>query len=191
MNALLLGVAFVGGALLVFKRPIEQRIEATVNSTLNKNWTKFDAIFEKYGRIYGVPASWLKAIALNESRLGLEKSVARGLAAASDIEGSKSSDGLSWGLMQVTIKTARTMDPAATPEKLNNAEYSVNLAARYLKELTLMFSRIESRYTEWVIKSYNQGPGNTRKERAGTSDGFAHEYWDRFQRNLKLVEENP
>lgn len=149
---------------------------------------RFDPLYKKYGAKYGVPWTWLKAIALNESLNGTEKSVAHGLMYPNDVEASRSSDGLSWGLMQVTLNTARTMDPTATPQKLNNAEYSIDLAARYLKTLSGMFSKIDARYTEWVIKSYNQGPGNTRKEIA-SGRGFAQGYWEKFQRNLKRVEE--
>ena len=46
---------------------------------------------------------------------------------------------------------------------------------------------IESRFIEAVVKSYNQGPGNTRKELSGKSEGFADEYWDRYQRNYEKV----
>lgn len=151
-------------------------------------WTRFDDLFKKWSAIYGIDWRWAKAICLNESNLGREKSVARGLAAPSDIEGSKSYDGLSWGLMQVTLRTAREMDPTATAEKLNNAEYSIKLGCEYLGKLAKMFSRVEIRYLEWVIKSYNQGPGNTRKERDGLTKGYTGDYWPRFQRNLERVE---
>jgi len=156
-------------------------------SSAPANWTRFDSLFQKYGQIYSVPWTWLKAIALNESSLGAEKSVARGIASPNDIEGSKSYDGLSWGLMQVTIKTARGLDPKATEAKLNDPDYSVQLAARYLSQLSTQFSRLDLRYMEWVIKSYNQGPGNTRKEIA-SGKGYADEYWARFKRNLEKVE---
>lgn len=149
-------------------------------------WRKFDALFKKYGATFGVDWKTLKAIALNESSLGTYPSVALGIREPSSVNASKSQDGLSWGLMQVTISTARTLDPLATAEKLNDPEYSIRLAAAYLKQLQSMFSQLE-----WVVKSYNQGPGNSQKERSGQSKGFADEYWARFQRNLKLVNERP
>lgn len=153
-----------------------------------EEWTRFDHLFQKYGVDNGVDPTWLKAIALNESNLGRYPSVAHGLEFPYDVETSKSTDGLSWGLMQVTLSTARDMDPYATPAKLNDPEYSVRLAALYVSKLKKMFQNLaaEARFTEYVIKSYNQGPGNTKKEIAG-GKGYANEYWARFQRNLQVV----
>lgn len=163
---------------------------AEMVSTEPKNWRRFDTIFQKYAAVYDVPWTWLKAIALNESSLGSAASVDEGLRNPANVIGSKSADGLSWGLMQVTIKTAKGLDPQATEIKLNNPDYSIQLAAKYLSQLSTQFSKLDLRYTEWVIKSYNQGPGNTRKEIA-TGKGYANEYWERFQRNLKKVESTP
>ena len=188
MNALVLVGIGVIGVLVFYGQQLTESIG--VEDDTMPSWKSFDPLFRKYGTEFGVPWTWLKAIALNESSLGSAKSVMRGLKVPTDVEGSKSSDGKSWGLMQVTLTTAKEMDPAATSEKLNNPEYSIKLAAKYLKNLSSQFSKIESRYLEWVIKSYNQGPGNTRREKAGTSQGFAHEYWARFQRNLERVEAN-
>ncbi len=152
------------------------------------NWTKYDHWFEFYGGRHGVPPEWLKAIALNESSLGTDPSVARGMIAPWDTEGSKSMDGKSWGLMQVTLKTARSeLDSAATPEKLNDPEYSFKLAAQYLAKLSRMYPKVDTRYTEYVIKAYNQGPGNMNDEIKGRHAGYANEYWARFQRNLTRV----
>ncbi len=152
-------------------------------------WNRFDDLFEKYGDMYGVPRFWLKAIAMNESDLGRAKSVARGLIVPTDIEGSKSSDGLSWGLMQVTLKTGKWLDATTTVEKLNDPDFSVYLSAMYLSQLQNQFSRNDSRFDEWVIKSYNQGPGNTKREMVGAGGGYANTYWERFQRNLNKVAE--
>ena len=152
-------------------------------------WTKFDDLFRSAGRINNVDPTWLKAIALNESDLGREASVARGLEDPTDVDGSTSSDGKSWGLMQVTIPTGQQFDPNVTPEKLNNASYSVNLSARLVSWLKDQFSDSDPRFLQWVIKSYNQGRGNTNKERKGQIEGYAQAYWDRFQRNLKTVQD--
>lgn len=181
----LIGAAVLG-TIAYSKNRIVEEID-TVEAQSGDNWTKYDALFQKYGAMNNVPWQYLKAIAMNESSLGTAKSVAVGLTNPYDIEGSKSYDGLSWGLMQVTIKTARGLDPAATEIKLNDPEYSIKLAAKYVGQLQKMFSTVEPRYVEWVIKSYNQGPGNSKKERAGTSQGFAQEYWDRWQRNYERV----
>lgn len=171
-------------ALLGFtgKDKVSDMIEENSDS-----WTKYDMLFKKYAAMFGVNWQWLKAIALNESSLGKAKSVALGIASPNDIEGSKSSDGKSWGLMQVTLTTAKGLDASATAPKLNNPEYSIKLAAQYISQLQKMFPMAESRYTEWVIKSYNQGPGNTSKEKSGKSPGYAQEYWERFKRNLERV----
>lgn len=162
---------------------IEEKVEAKMDS-----WTIYDALFLQYGKRWNVDPQWLKAIALNESNLGKAKSVQVGIQNPKDIENSKSSDGKSWGLMQVTLTTAKEMDSMATHEKLNNIEYSINLGARYVSKLKTYFSTADLRYIEWVIKSYNQGPGNTNKERTGViKKGYADEYWLRFQNNLKRV----
>lgn len=183
MNAFFIFGAVAVGLLAIFRDPIQETVEEFVATERNK---AFDPLFKKYGKIYDVPWEWLAAIAENESRTGRERSVARGLASPADVDGSKSSDGKSWGIMQVTLTTARDMDKSATEIKLNNPEYSVNLAAQYLKKLSSLFSKLDLRYREWVIKSYNQGPGNTRKEIA-SGKGFADEYYARFERNLKKI----
>lgn len=152
------------------------------------SFTRWDPLFRKYGSQYGVAPKYLKAIAMNESSLGEAPSVRRGLAAPTDIEGSKSSDGKSWGLMQLTLPTARDFEPNATPTDLNNPDFSVRVAAKFLARLQKRFPVVEVRWLEWVIKSYNQGEGNTEKERQGKASGYAGEYWARFLRNLALIE---
>ncbi len=184
---ILIWIAGAALALLGFsqKDAIVETIEENMDS-----WTRFDALFKKYGALFNVDWMYLKAIALNESSLGAAKSVARDLANPTDVEGSKSSDGKSWGIMQVTLTTARGMDPAATEVKLNDPEYCVKLGAQYLSQMQKRYSMLEYRWLEWVIKSYNQGPGNTDKERSGKILGYAEEYWTRFQRNYSRVKEN-
>lgn len=179
---ILIGISILGFVTLGY-----QKAQAVVEENLD-SWTRFDDLFKKYDKKWGVNWKWLKAIAMSESLLGKEKSVKAGLENPKDIEGSKSSDGLSWGLMQVTVKTAKDMDASVTPEKLNNPEYSINLAAWYVSKLKKYYSTGDPRYLEWVIKSYNQGPGNTAKEKSGAiKKGYADEYWTRFQNNLKRV----
>lgn len=165
-----------------FKKPIEEKIEE-----FRFDVNQFDTLFKKYAGVYKLNWLWLKAIAMNESDLGRAPSVMRGLKNPKDIENSKSSDGKSWGLMQVTLTTAKSMDPTATPEKLNNPEYSINLGAKYLDEVSKFYTQFDQRFLEWVVKSYNQGPGNTRREMIGQSKGFANEYWERFKRNFKKL----
>lgn len=172
---------FSGGALA--KNKVQDEVVAASDS-----FTKWDSLFQMYGRLYGVEWTMLKAIAMNESSLGDAPSVAQGLAAPSDVDGSKSDDGKSWGLMQLTLPTAGDYDPAVTPQRLNNPEYSVEIAAHFISDLLGMFTPSDPRYTEWVVKSYNQGAGNTKKEIAGKIDGYADEYWDRYQRNRAIIQ---
>lgn len=147
--------------------------------TVDNSDSRFDSLFIKYGKMYNIVPKELKAIATIESSLGRAKSVDRGLKVPSDIEGSKSSDGLSWGLMQVTLTTARDYDSQATPELLNNPDYSVKIASQHLSKLHGLFDRTDARYQEWVIKSYNQGQGNTLREKRGLV-GYANGYWLKY-----------
>ena len=82
------------------------KIQETIEEKLD-SWTEYDSLFKKYGAEYNIDWRWLKAICLNESNLGKAKSVMIGLENPRDIENSKSSDGKSWGLMQVTVPTAK------------------------------------------------------------------------------------
>lgn len=154
-------------------------------------FTQFDSLFKKYASQYALDWKLLKAIAMNESGLGvhpngMEPSVARGIQNPADVEGSKSSDGKSWGLMQMTLPTARDYDPTATSEKLNNPEYSIRLSAQFVAWLTVQFKTETTRKMEWIVKSYNQGRGNTAKEMRGGT-GYAGPYWERFQRNYNRL----
>lgn len=161
----------IGGALFLMNQKTGEKILFDL-----------DTILKKYAELNGLDWKMLKAICANESSLGTHPSVVRGMNNPSDIEGSKSSDGKSWGFMQMTLPTAKDFDSTATPEKLNNPEYSIRLAAQFVKWLSNRFKITDPRRNEWIIKSYNQGVGNTQNEIAGKK-GFADEYWDRYQRN--------
>jgi soluble lytic murein transglycosylase-like protein len=152
----------------------------------DSNFFRYDSLFKKYGRQYSVPWRWLKAIAIVESDLGNAPSVRRGLIQPNDIEGSKSSDGKSWGIMQVTLTTARELRPGTTVSELNNPEISVSLAAMYLSRLIKIFGINDK---ESVIRAYNGGPGfrNTLLGKTKTPVYFA-----KFQAALaKVLEEQP
>jgi membrane-bound lytic murein transglycosylase MltF len=185
-----IALAGVAGLMYFFSQTAAggEYIQATEDSVAPEltDWNRFDVLFQQYGASHGVDWQWLKAFALNESNLGRDKSVALGIEHPSDIENSKSSDGKSWGLMQMTIKTARGLDSSATEEKLNDPDFSIDLSARYIAQLMGMFSSSDERYVEWVVKSYNQGPGNTKKEMK-TGVSYAQEYWDRWLRNYNRV----
>ena len=183
MIFLISAVLGIGAFFVMSEKSVAQNLDK-----ISPTWSTFDELFKKYGSIYGVNWQILKAIAMNESDLGRDRTVLEGLNNPKNIEGSKSYDGLSWGLMQVTLNTGREYDASITPEKLNNAEYSIKIASQYLAWVQRQFALVDPRYTEWVIKSYNQGVGNTNKERQGlVPKGYAQEYWERFERNLTKV----
>ncbi|MFN3453525.1 MAG: transglycosylase SLT domain-containing protein [Pseudobdellovibrio sp.] len=152
-----------------------------------KTSVDFDVLFKKYASQYGLDWKMLKAICMNESSLGTHPSVVRGMNNPSDIEGSKSSDGKSWGIMQVTVTTARDFDSSATAEKLNNPEYSVRVASMFLQWVSARFKTTDPQRVEWIVKSYNQGVGNTQKEMSGSIAGYASEYWERYKRNYSKI----
>jgi len=136
-----------------------------------------DPLFQEYGPQYGVPPNVLKAICMNESSLGQDPLVQKGLV---------SRDGLSWGVMQLTIPTASDFQPGITPQMLNDPATSVKIAAQFVQSLMSQFDSSDPRFWEWVIKSYNQGAGRTQQEIDGTRPGTsgAQTYWQRYQQNL-------
>lgn len=137
-----------------------------------ENWNEFDSLFKKYASLYGINWKWLKAIALNESTLNNNKLVKQGLA---------STDGKSYGIMQLTIPTASDMyGKTVTPSQLNNPEFSIMYAAKYVGRLAKMFSFDEQK----TIISYNQGQGNTKK-----GNDFTGDYYPRFKRWLSKINE--
>lgn len=138
-------------------------------------WTKFDSLFKRYGSTYGVPWRWLKATAIVESSLGENPRVKRGIEVPQDIEGSKSYDGLSWGLMQVILKTANAFEPGTTAIQLNNPDVSVRLAAKLFQENIKRFGKED---LESIARAYNGGP----KFGAATLP-----YWVKWQAALKTV----
>lgn len=138
---------------------MSQSLQNNDDDKVKPDWfNKFDQTFKLIGEKYLIDWKILKAISLKESTLGTHPRVKRGLEFPKDIEGSKSEDGLSWGLMQMTLKTAKDYDQLATPEKLNNPYYSIDLSARHLKGLMRKFTN-ERDY----IMAYNQGEGNQKK----------------------------
>ncbi len=167
-------LVFIGGAYFLLNK------KTGVQTPVDTSTRKYDETFKRVANQYGLDWQVMKAIAAIESQVGTYKSVLHGIMYPSDIEGSISQDGKSWGIMQFTLPTARDFDSSATAEKLNNPEYSIRLAGQFLAWLGLKIPISDPRRTEWIIKSYNQGIGNTLKERAGTSTGFAHDYFKKF-----------
>lgn len=135
-----------------------------------EDWTRYDVLFQKHAVRYGIDWKMLKAIALKESSLGTDPRVAGGR---------PSRDGKSWGLMQVTLPTATWLaGRQVTPQDLNDPDFSVALAAKYLRMLEVQFNSDERK----VVMSYNQGQGNTM---AGKT--FAQFYYECYLENLEIV----
>ena len=177
----------VGGlGLWVF---LMSKSEASEETNLIPN--KYDSLFQKYASQYGLDWKFLKTIAENESSNGKDPRVARGILIPGDIRGSMSSDGKSWGLMQVTLTTGRDFDKNISEVKLNEPEYSIRIASMFISSLSKQF---RGNFRDMAM-AYNQGAGNQKRfielEKSGllkNSDFPAgREYWNRFQRNYKRL----
>jgi hypothetical protein len=195
------------GALLYFvakKTGVAQSVEETVEDEIvaySDSFTRFDPLFLRFGRQYGVSPAWLKAICMNESSLGEAPTVALGIREPANREGSKSQDGKSWGIMQVTEVTGRDFDPGCAYFRLNNPEYSVEMAAKVVARSLRSFPVVMPAYEEYNIKAYNGGIGRMQWELSGEWEDFtqakqdAHRnaianmevYWKRYLRNKAIV----
>lgn len=140
----------------------------------------WDDLIKKYSDKFKVPFEWIKAIMIVESDLGRAPSVKKGLQNPNDIEGSKSFDGKSWGLMQLTIPTARMFQAGITAVDLNDPETSVRLGASYLAWLIQKKGMNE----ELVIRSYNGGPGFLTSERGRN---MTADYYAKWQKAITLI----
>lgn len=149
--------------------------------------TLYDSIFQEKARKYGLDWKMLKAISMIESWIGTYKGVVDTEEERKNApDKADSSDNLSAGLMQITLITARDYDNLATFKKLQDPKYSVEIAAQYLKFLFRIAPQ-NSRQIEFVVKSYNQGQGNTIKEFKGLNAGYANTYWARYQEARKSL----
>lgn len=146
------------------------------------NFSRWDDLLVKYAS-ETAPFFWLKNLMMIESTLGMNSRVARGIECPEDIEGSKSEDGKSWGLLQLRPSTARDYDPNSSAVLLNDPEYSIMIGSKHLHRLFMTFNGEE----QWVIKSYNQGEGNSHKELSGLTDGYAGTYWAKYLKNRAVL----
>lgn len=147
------------------------------------DFTKYDALFQKYGSMFGVPWKWLKAVCMSESMLGTNPRVALGLREPLN-KASVSYDNLSWGLMQLRVETAKDFEKNTTYADLNNAETSIRLAAKFFAWIMKQFSTVDVDFQKKVIMSYNQGVGGTKKGYTG-----ALPYWEKFQKHMAVINE--
>lgn len=147
--------------------------------TGDPKFVKWDTLMRAKGTRYRVPWRWLKVIILNESSNGNARSVLRGLADPSDVTGSASFDGKSWGLFQITRATAKgLLGREVSASELNDPDMSGDLAARLLRELIDTFGLD----FEAVMRAYNGGPKAARTKSAMTTP-----YYVKSLANLKVV----
>jgi membrane-bound lytic murein transglycosylase MltF len=136
-------------------------------------------LFKKYAAQFRISQwHWLKAIAINESSLGLTRSVAYRMKNPADVDRNKSQDGHSWGIMQTTLSTANAMRPGTTAEELNDPDISISTGAKY-------FAWLWQRYggnLKQAVMAYNQGPKHTDRGKP-----YATDYWSKFQKNLDRI----
>lgn len=153
---------------------------------------KYDHLFIKYGQKHGIDWKFLKRIAYIESNIGLNPRVAKGIETPSDIEGSKSSDGLSWGIMQTTVSTARQYSPNVTQIQLNNPEISISLGAQHFAWLKRTYPQFNERD---LVMSYNHGQGNQLKfisaeksgKLLGTQYPAGRQYYQKYLKAKELI----
>ncbi len=173
-------------AALLFSKTAAAQQAITVASAPKagtESWTRFDALYKKYGAQYGVNWKWLKAIALNESSNGTNSRVALGIREPAN-KASVSYDNKSWGLMQFVVATANDRIPGTTYIDLNNPEYSIKLGAMHFVWMMKQFpNEAPDSLLKKIVLSYNQGVGNTKNGK-----DYTGEYYPRFMRNLALVE---
>lgn len=183
-------LAWIFGALGIGVFFMSKEASASENHNGNNVPSIYDNEFKRVAALYSLDWRLIKTISYNESTIGKNSRVARGIASPSDIAGSTSSDGKSWGLMQMTIPTARQFDPGATEIKLNNPEYSINLGAKFLKYLKGKFPNDRD-----TVMAYNHGEGNQKRFMELVSQGklkkteflAGQEYWAKYQKNFKTL----
>lgn len=190
MILLFSAIAIAAGIVVMPKKS-----ESSENKDAMNPLNKYDGLFQKYGTEYGVPWKILKRMAYVESTLGQNSRVAIGLKNPNDIKGSTSTDGLSWGLMQMTLATAYDYDKMATPAKLNDPDYSIRLAAQHTKLLIKYFPINSDNYERNIVMAYNQGQGNQlafiKAEKAGTlassSYPAARNHWAKYLKAKEII----
>lgn len=173
---------FVAVAVLFFAQPIGHVVKNNFWALLAARVTVYDSEFKKRAAEYGLDWKMLKAIAMIESWLGTYKGVV-------DTEDERkvaphapdSSDKLSAGIMQVTRVTARDYYPTAEWRDLQDPAFSIKVAAQHLAMLKRLSKTYIGRETEFMVKSYNQGQGNSAKEFSGKiREGYANNYWLKY-----------
>lgn len=166
------------------------KIKNMPDSNKNNEPSPYDSLFQDAATNNKIDWRMMKTISMVESLIGKERSVKSGINNPYDIPSSVSADGLSWGIMQMTVTTARDFDGLADPIRLNEPKYSIDLAARFIASLKRQFSSDRD-----IAMAYNQGAGNQRRFLELESQGKlqdhqypqARDYWRKYQRDYKRL----
>lgn len=177
-----LGIAAIAVGLIAYsqKSAIADEVTVTLQSDA---FTKWDPMINKYSAMRNVPWRWLKAILWVESDLGRDPTVQAGMANPGGSDG-WSEDGLSRGIMQMTVNTAnrRRVRPGTTAADLDNPEICMDCAAKYLAELGNYYFSWDR---EGCIRAYNGGPGwRSAPAQAQANDAA---YYAKFQDKLSKI----
>lgn len=153
-----------------------------MNETKEKvtSWNRWDTLIKTESVKYGVDWQVVKAIMIIESDLGRAPSVAYGMKNPEDAEKSKSSDGKSWGLMQLTLNTARMFESMVTVKGLNDPETSVRIACKYIAWL-----QKKNPSHEFIARGYNGGAGWANS--GIIAQGMTKVYFEKFKLALVKV----
>ncbi len=116
-----------------------QKLVAGVKKGSMSRLSPYDALFQKYGKLYGLDWYFLAAVAYQESRF--QADLVNEIGAA--------------GLMQVMPRTAREMGIS----NLTNPENGIRAGAGYLKKLYDRFSDVPTRENRlcFTLAAYNAG----------------------------------
>lgn len=169
MKWLLLALAILGVMLYMKKEEIETYITG-IND-------KYDALFLKYGSLYGVSPKVLKAISANESMIG-------------KYQGLEPIGGTT-GVMHIKLATARQHEPKITQDELNNPENEIRVATKHFKSLLNLYGKYpRDLQVEYAVKAYNGGQGRMNTiitlGDAVKETGYYKNmstYWDRFNKH--------
>lgn len=152
--------AFVIGFIVFAEK--KYQISSTLFNLAKK--TTYDELFKKYASRYGLDWKMLKAIALNESSLGLNKGL--------------EPKGGTVGLMQIKLSTARDYFKNLSDLDMYKDEIQVMSASAFLADLKKQFNGDIKK----IVMSYNQGAGATRLGRT-----YALPYWEKYQKHLQAI----
>jgi len=115
-------------------------------------FTKYDYLFQKYAPISGVDWRFMKAISKKESDIGRNALVKAG---------KTSTDGKSWGIMQIAPNVGSAMEiklkGQPTLDQMNEPAFSIERAA-------MLIGYLNTKYKGDLLKvarAYNQGEKNT------------------------------